>query len=108
MSKIIRSTIITWKWITIFSDVMFVCTSNSMNIPAPLLDRMEVIRIPGYTEDEKVNIAQKYLIPKQCKDNGLKEDELEITEDTIRQLVRHYTRESGVRGLEARNIQSLS
>jgi ATP-dependent Lon protease len=82
------------------SDVMFVCTSNSMNIPAPLLDRMEVIRIPGYTEDEKVNIAQKYLIPKQCKDNGLKEDELEITEDTIRQLVRHYTRESGVRGLE--------
>jgi ATP-dependent Lon protease len=82
------------------SDVMFICTSNSMNIPAPLLDRMEVIRIPGYTEDEKVNIAQKYLVPKQCKDNGLKEEELELPEETIRHLIRHYTRESGVRGLE--------
>ena len=82
------------------SDVMFVCTSNSMNIPAPLLDRMEVIRIPGYTEDEKVNIAQKYLVPKQCKNNGLKADELEIPEDTLRHLIRHYTREAGVRGLE--------
>jgi len=82
------------------SDVMFVCTSNSMNIPAPLLDRMEVIRIPGYTEDEKVNIAQKYLVPKQCKNNGLKADELDIPEDTLRHLIRHYTREAGVRGLE--------
>jgi ATP-dependent Lon protease len=82
------------------SDVMFVCTSNSMNIPAPLLDRMEVIRIPGYTEDEKVNIAVKYLIPKQCKNNGLKEGELELPEETLRHLIRHYTRESGVRGLE--------
>lgn len=82
------------------SDVMFVCTSNSMNIPAPLLDRMEVIRIPGYTEDEKVNIAQKYLIPKQCKNNGLKEGELELPEASLRHLIRHYTRESGVRGLE--------
>lgn len=82
------------------SDVMFVCTSNSMNIPAPLLDRMEVIRIPGYTEDEKVNIAQKYLIPKQCKNNGLKDGELELPEESLRHLIRHYTRESGVRGLE--------
>ncbi|MFC3149945.1 endopeptidase La [Litoribrevibacter euphylliae] len=82
------------------SDVMFVCTSNSMNIPAPLLDRMEVIRIPGYTEDEKVNIAQKYLLPKQCKNNGLKDGELELPEEALRHLIRHYTRESGVRGLE--------
>ena len=82
------------------SDVMFICTSNSMNIPAPLLDRMEVIRIPGYTEDEKVNIAQRYLKPKQMKNNGLKEEELDITEDSIRDVVRYYTREAGVRGLE--------
>ncbi|MCG8673486.1 MAG: endopeptidase La [Pseudomonadales bacterium] len=82
------------------SDVMFICTSNSMNIPAPLLDRMEVIRIPGYTEDEKLNIAQKYLVPKQRKVNGLKEEELEIEDDTIRNLVRYYTKEAGVRGLE--------
>jgi ATP-dependent Lon protease len=82
------------------SDVMFVCTSNSMNIPAPLLDRMEVIRIPGYTEDEKVNIAQSYLKPKQMKNNGLKDEELEITEDAVRDLVRYYSREAGVRGLE--------
>lgn len=82
------------------SDVMFVCTSNSMNIPGPLLDRMEVIRLPGYTEDEKVNIAQRYLIPKQIKVNGLKADELIIEEATIRDLVRYYTREAGVRGLE--------
>ena len=82
------------------SDVMFVCTSNSMNIPAPLLDRMEVIRIPGYTEDEKVNIAQRYLKPKQMKNNGLKDGELDISEDAIRDLVRYYSREAGVRGLE--------
>ncbi|MGK0441920.1 MAG: ATP-dependent Lon protease [Pseudohongiellaceae bacterium] len=82
------------------SDVMFICTSNSMNIPGPLLDRMEVIRIPGYTEDEKVNIAERYLKPKQMKNNGLKETELEITEPAIRDLVRYYSREAGVRGLE--------
>ena len=82
------------------SDVMFVCTANTLNIPAPLLDRMEVIRIPGYTEDEKLNIAMRYLIPKQMKENGLKEDELKISEGTVRDIIRHYTRESGVRNLE--------
>jgi ATP-dependent Lon protease len=82
------------------SDVMFVCTANSLNIPAPLLDRMEVIRIPGYTEDEKLNIAMRYLIPKQMKENGLQEDELKITESAVRDVIRHYTRESGVRNLE--------
>jgi ATP-dependent Lon protease len=82
------------------SDVMFVATANSLNIPAPLLDRMEVIRIPGYTEDEKVNIAIKYLLPKQLENNGLKKDELAITEDAIYDIVRYYTRESGVRNLE--------
>ena len=82
------------------SDVLFICTSNSMNIPAPLLDRMEVIRIPGYTEDEKVNIAQQYLVPKQRKMNGLNDDELMVGDDAIRHIVRYYTRESGVRGLE--------
>ncbi|MDD7805298.1 MAG: endopeptidase La [Endozoicomonas sp. (ex Botrylloides leachii)] len=82
------------------SDVMFVCTSNSMNIPAPLLDRMEVIRIPGYTEDEKLNISIRYLIPKQIKNNGLKEDELSFQDDAIRYVIRYYTREAGVRGLE--------
>ncbi|MCG8413083.1 MAG: endopeptidase La, partial [Pseudomonadales bacterium] len=82
------------------SEVMFVCTSNSMNIPEPLLDRMEVIRIPGYTEDEKVNIAERYLVPKQKKNNGLGEDELDIDEEPIRDLIRYYTREAGVRGLE--------
>jgi ATP-dependent Lon protease len=82
------------------SDVFFVCTSNSMNIPGPLLDRMEVIRLPGYTEDEKRNIAQRYLVPKQLKNNGLKADELEITDDAITDLIRYYTKEAGVRGLE--------
>ncbi|MEX2962095.1 endopeptidase La [Microbulbifer sp. TYP-18] len=82
------------------SDVMFVCTSNSMNIPGPLLDRMEVIRIPGYTEDEKRNIAQRYLVPKQRKANGLKDDELVLSDDTVRDIVRYYTREAGVRGLD--------
>jgi len=82
------------------SDVMFVCTANSLNIPAPLLDRMEVIRIPGYTEDEKTNIALKYLVPKQLKENGLKKTELKITESAVRDIIQHYTRESGVRNLE--------
>jgi ATP-dependent Lon protease len=82
------------------SDVMFVCTANTLNIPAPLLDRMEVIRIPGYTEDEKLNIAMRYLIPKQMKENGLKEHELKITESAVRDIIQHYTRESGVRNLE--------
>ncbi len=82
------------------SDVMFVCTSNSMDIPQALLDRMEIIRIPGYTEDEKVNIALRYLLPKQLKANGLKKDELKIPEATLRDLIRYYTREAGVRGLE--------
>lgn len=82
------------------SEVMFVCTSNSMNIPEPLLDRMEVIRIPGYTEEEKVNIAERYLIPKQKKNNGVGDDELQFSEEPIQDLVRYYTREAGVRGLE--------
>lgn len=82
------------------SDVMFVCTSNSMNIPAPLLDRMEVIRIPGYTEQEKINISERYLLPKQLKNAGLKKGETQFDENTIRDLVRYYTREAGVRGLE--------
>ena len=82
------------------SEVMFVCTSNSMNIPEALLDRMEVIRIPGYTEEEKLNIAQRYLVPKQKKNNGLKEAELTIDEQPIRDIIRYYTREAGVRGLE--------
>jgi len=89
------------------SEVMFVCTSNSMNIPGPLLDRMEVIRIPGYTEDEKVNIAQRYLIPKQRKNNGLKENEITIEDSAIRDIVRYYTREAGVRGLD-REIAKIS
>jgi ATP-dependent Lon protease len=82
------------------SDVMFVATSNSMNIPSALLDRMEVIRLSGYTEDEKVNIAQKYLFPKQLTNNGLKENELSISEAAMIDLVRYYTREAGVRSLE--------
>jgi len=82
------------------SNVFFVCTSNSMNIPGPLLDRMEVIRLPGYTEDEKLNIAQRYLVPKQIKNNGLKADELEITDLALIDLIRYYTKEAGVRGLE--------
>jgi ATP-dependent Lon protease len=77
------------------SNVFFVCTSNSMNIPGPLLDRMEVIRLPGYTEDEKLNIAQRYLVPKQIKNNGLKADELEITDLALIDLIRYYTKEAG-------------
>jgi len=82
------------------SEVMFVCTSNSMNIPAPLLDRMEVIRIPGYTEDEKANIAERYLVPKQTSNNGLKDGEIEFNQGSILDLIRFYTKEAGVRGLE--------
>ncbi|MCF8976350.1 endopeptidase La, partial [Pseudomonas edaphica] len=82
------------------SDVMFLCTSNSMNIPPALLDRMEVIRLPGYTEDEKINIAVKYLAPKQISANGLKKGEIEFDVEAIRDIVRYYTREAGVRGLE--------
>ena len=82
------------------SDVMFVATSNSMNIPPALLDRMEVIRLSGYTEDEKVNIAKRYLLPKQVTNNGLKEGELEVKDDALRDIVRYYTREAGVRSLE--------
>jgi len=82
------------------SDVMFVATSNSMNIPPALLDRMEVIRLAGYTEDEKLNIAQRYLLPKQQSNNGVKADELELTEGAIRGIIRYYTREAGVRSLE--------
>ncbi|MDO9113790.1 MAG: endopeptidase La, partial [Polaromonas sp.] len=82
------------------SDVMFVATSNSMNIPPALLDRMEVIRLSGYTEDEKTSIAMRYLLPKQLKNNGVKEGELEIQEQAVRDIVRYYTREAGVRSLE--------
>jgi ATP-dependent Lon protease len=82
------------------SDTMFIATSNSMNIPPALLDRMEVIRLSGYTEDEKLNIAQKYLLPKQAKNNGVKDEEMEVTESALRGIVRYYTREAGVRSLE--------
>ncbi len=82
------------------SDIMFVATANTMNIPPPLLDRMEVIRLSGYTEDEKLNIAIKYLIPKQKKNNGLKDNELEMSEAVVRDIIRYYSREAGVRNLE--------
>lgn len=82
------------------SDTMFIATSNSMNIPPALLDRMEVIRLSGYTEDEKVNIASRYLLPKQRKNNGVKDEELDVTESAIRGVIRYYTREAGVRSLE--------
>ncbi|VFM97082.1 MAG: ATP-dependent proteinase. Serine peptidase. MEROPS family S16 [Candidatus Kentron sp. G] len=89
------------------SEVMFVATANSMKIPDPLLDRMEVIRIPGYTETEKMNIAKRYLIPKQLKDNGLREGELKITERAVQDIIRFYTREAGVRNVE-REIAKIS
>ena len=89
------------------SDVMFVTTANTLNILPPLLDRMEIIRIPGYTEDEKTNIAQKFLIPKQSNDNGLKSNEWKISEEVIKKIIRDYTRESGVRNLE-REISKIA
>ncbi len=89
------------------SDVMFVTTANTLNILPPLLDRMEVIRIPGYTEDEKINIANKYLLPKQVKENGVKENELDLKDGTIKEIIRSYTRESGVRNLE-REISKIT
>jgi len=89
------------------SDVMFVCTANTLNIPPPLLDRMEVIRIEGYTEDEKLNIADQYLVKKQIKANGLKKGEIKITKSAILAIIRHYTREAGVRNLE-REIAKIS
>ena len=82
------------------SDVMFIATSNSLNIPTPLLDRMEIIRLSGYTEDEKINIAMQYLVPKQMKRNGVKEGELAVEESAVRDIIRYYTREAGVRSLD--------
>ncbi|QOR38773.1 endopeptidase La [Billgrantia diversa] len=82
------------------SEVMFICTANSMNIPGPLLDRMEVIRLPGYTEDEKLAIARRYLVPKQLNSNGFKEDELAFSDESLLELIRYFTREAGVRELE--------
>jgi ATP-dependent Lon protease len=89
------------------SDVMFVATANTLNIPAALLDRMEIIRLSGYTEDEKVNIAEKYLVPKQMTANGLKEHEITLQESALRDIVRYYTREAGVRSLD-REIAKIS
>ncbi len=88
------------------SDVMFVTTANTLNMPQPLMDRMEIIRIPGYTEDEKIEIAKRHLLPKQMKENGLTEEEFSLSENAMRQLIRHYTREAGVRSLE-REIANL-
>jgi ATP-dependent Lon protease len=89
------------------SEVMFVCTANSLNIPAPLLDRMEVIRLPGYTEDEKLNIGRRYLVPKQTRQNGLKDGELKVSDGSLLDIVRYYTREAGVRNLE-REVAKIS
>ena len=89
------------------SDVMFVTTANTLNILPPLLDRLEVIRIPGYTEDEKINIANKYLIPKQIESNGLKKEEWNLQDGVIKDIIRSYTKESGVRNLE-REISKLA
>ena len=89
------------------SDVMFVCTANTLRMPQPLLDRMEIIRIPGYTEDEKIEIAKRHLIPKQRKEHGLKADEWQLSEDALTDVIRHYTREAGVRNLE-REVANLA
>ena len=89
------------------SDVMFVTTANTLNILPALLDRLEVIRIPGYTEDEKISIANSYLIPKQIKDNGLKKEEWNLDKEALRDIIRGYTKESGVRNLE-REISKLA
>ena len=86
---------------------MFVTTANTLNILPPLLDRMEVIRLAGYTEDEKISIANKYLLPKQIKDNGVKDKEMKLEDDIIKEVIRGYTKESGVRNLE-REISKLS
>jgi len=88
------------------SEVLFVCTANSMNIPGPLLDRMEVIRLPGYTENEKIAIAERYLLPRQAKANGLKKDEIKVETDALRSMIQHYTKEAGVRGFD-REIAKL-
>ncbi len=88
------------------SEVLFVCTANSMNIPGPLLDRMEVIRLPGYTEDEKIAIAERYLLPRQAKANGLKKNEIKVETEALRSIIQHYTREAGVRGFD-REIAKL-
>src|SRR6202012_2428603 len=89
------------------SDVMFVTTANSLRMPQPLMDRMEIIRIPGYTEDEKVEIAKRHLVAKQSEANGIKSDEWSVTEDALRDLIRYYSREAGVRSLE-REIANLA
>src|SRR5205085_6568797 len=89
------------------SDVMFITTANTLRMPPPLMDRMEIIRIPGYTEDEKVEIAKRHLIPKEVKAHGLKDDEWKITEAGLRDLIRYHTREAGVRNLE-REIANLA
>ncbi len=89
------------------SDVMFICTANTLRMPQPLLDRMEIIRIPGYTEDEKVEIAKQHLLPKVIEDNGLKKDEFAISDDAMRNLIQMYTREAGVRNLE-RELSNLA
>lgn len=89
------------------SDVMFITTANSLNMPQPLMDRMEIIRIPGYTEDEKVEIARRHLIPEEVKENGLKDEEFEVSDDAVREIIRYYTREAGVRSLK-REIARLA
>src|SRR6202012_1186016 len=89
------------------SDVMFVCTANTLRMPQPLLDRMEIIRLAGYTEDEKIEISQRHLLPKATKEHGLKNGEFSISEDALRDIVRYYTREAGVRNME-REIANLS
>src|SRR5205823_12561768 len=89
------------------SDVMFVTTANTLRMPQPLMDRMEIIRLPGYTEDEKVEIAKRHLIPKQIKAHGLKKGEWAISDDALRDVIRYYTREAGVRNLE-REIANLT